>query len=111
MTVLETARGRADRSELIGRQWSEAVLRARCDGPRACGVGAARTCYLAGRVTGAERWAAWDEGRPFAYEGAGLPLVKRARNAWTVRPAGRRPTVPPDHAPAGRGPPASCSRT
>jgi hypothetical protein len=73
--------------------WSEAVLRARCEGPRARGVGAERTCDLTGNVTIAERWIAWDEGRSFVYEGVGLPLVKRARNAWTVRPHGARQTV------------------
>jgi hypothetical protein len=70
--------------------WSEPVLRARCDGPRSRGVGAERTCDLAGNVTIRERWVRWDEGRSFAYEGAGLPLVKRARNVWSVQPEGAR---------------------
>ena len=27
---------------------------------------------------------AWDEGRSFAYEGSGIPLMQRAVNRWTV---------------------------
>jgi Polyketide cyclase / dehydrase and lipid transport len=70
------------------RLWSEAVLDARCDGPRSKGVGAERTCDLRGGFTIRERWLAWDEGRSFTYEGVGIPLVARARNEWTVEPVG-----------------------
>jgi hypothetical protein len=49
-------------------------------------VGAERTCELPGSITIEERWIAWDEGRSFAYEGTGLPLVKRAHNVWSVHP-------------------------
>jgi hypothetical protein len=70
------------------RLWSEAVLDARCEGDAARGVGAERTCELLGGITIKERWFAWDEGRSFAYEGIGVPLVARARNTWTVIPAG-----------------------
>jgi hypothetical protein len=68
--------------------WSEPVLHASCDGQRSRGVGAERTCELAGHVTITERWVRWDEGRSFAYEGFGLPLVKRATNVWSVHPEG-----------------------
>ena len=33
---------------------------------------------------------AWDEDRSFAYEGTGLPLVKRAHNVWSVQPENER---------------------
>lgn len=69
-------------------QWSEAVVRARCDGARTRGVGAERTCELRGRVTIRERWLAWDEGRSYTYEGSGIPLVAHARNTWTVAAVG-----------------------
>jgi hypothetical protein len=45
---------------------------------------------LAGNITIQERWVAWDEGRSFAYEGTGLPLVKRARSIWSVHPKNKR---------------------
>jgi hypothetical protein len=72
------------------RQWSEAVLDARCDGAVSRGVGATRACDVRGGVTISERWVAWDEGRWFTYEGTGIPLVAYARNEWTVHPAGEQ---------------------
>ena len=70
--------------------WSEQVVRARCDGPVSRGVGAERTCDLVGNVTITERWVAWDEGRSFTYEGAGIGLMRRAVNRWSVIPQGER---------------------
>lgn len=70
--------------------WSEPVLRARCQGQLAQGVGAERTCELVGNVTITERWVAWDEGRSFTYEGFGIPLVRRACNVWSVHPEGEQ---------------------
>ena len=73
--------------------WSHLIKRATCPGGRSRGVGAERTCELAGNITIQERWVAWDEGRSFAYEGTGLPLVKRARNVWSVRPENERQSL------------------
>jgi len=70
--------------------WSEAVVHARCDGAVAQGVGAERTCELAGHVTITEHWVAWEEGQSFTYEGFGIPLMKRARNHWSVIPQGEK---------------------
>ncbi len=68
--------------------WSEPVLHARCEGAVTQGVGAERTCELAGHRIVRERWVAWDEGRSFTYEGYGIPLMKRAVNRWSVLPQG-----------------------
>lgn len=68
--------------------WSEPVLHARCDGAILQGMGAERTCELAGNRIIKEQWVAWDEGRSFTYEGFGIPLIKRAANRWTVLPQG-----------------------
>ena len=70
--------------------WSEPILQASCDGTLAQGVGAERTCRLAGNLTIQERWIAWDEGHSFQYEGFGIPLVKRVTNHWSVQPQGAR---------------------
>jgi polyketide cyclase/dehydrase/lipid transport protein len=70
--------------------WSEAVLHARCDAAVSQGVGAERTCELAGGHTIKEQWVAWDEGRSFQYEGFGIPLMKRAVNRWLVIPHGEK---------------------
>jgi hypothetical protein len=66
--------------------WLEPVLSARCEGDQFHGVGAERTCELAGNLTIHERWIAWDEGRSFTYEGFGIPIIKRVINTWTVHP-------------------------
>jgi hypothetical protein len=65
--------------------WSHLVRRATA--PADHGVGAERTCSF-GNVIRA--WIAWDEGRSFAYEATGLPLVKRAHNVWSVHPENER---------------------
>ena len=70
--------------------WSEAVVDARWEGAISHGVGAERTCELAGKRTIKERWVAWEEGRSFTYEGFGIPLVKRAANRWSVLPHGEQ---------------------
>jgi hypothetical protein len=70
--------------------WSEAVLQARCEGALSQGVGAERTCEIAGNHTIKERWVAWDEGHSFQYEGFGIPLMKRAVNKWSVLPEGEK---------------------
>lgn len=70
--------------------WSASVLRARCEGTLSHGVGAERTCDLAGNLTIRERWLAWEEGTSFQYEGYGLPWVKRATNRWSVQAVGKQ---------------------
>ena len=70
--------------------WSEPVIHAQCEGAVSQGIGAQRTCKLKGNVTIREHWTAWDEGRSFAYEGFGVPLMRRAANRWSVLPQGER---------------------
>jgi hypothetical protein len=73
--------------------WSEPVISARCEPGRSGGVGAERICQLKGGITLTERWSAWEEGHAFSYEGTGIPLVRRARNTWTVHPHGADRTL------------------
>ncbi len=65
-------------------QWSESVLSATCEGKHKRGIGAQRTCLLKNNITIIERWVAWEEGRSFTYEGFNLPLVKSAKNTWSL---------------------------
>jgi len=65
-------------------QWSEAVLSASISSDIKKGVGTERICHLKNNIAITERWVTWDEGKSFTYEGFGLPLVKSARNKWTV---------------------------
>ena len=66
------------------------MIRHRASGERSRGVGAERTCQLAGGVTIQERWLEWEEGRGFLYEGVGIPFVTKAGNRWTVHAEGRQ---------------------
>lgn len=64
--------------------WSESVLSAKCTGALKRGIGAERTCNLKNNITIVERWVSWNEGSSFTYEGFNLPLVKSAKNTWSL---------------------------
>ena len=66
-------------------QWSEPVLTAICTTDRKRGVGTERQCQLRNNLTVVERWVDWQEGESYTYEGFNLPLVKSARNTWSIR--------------------------
>jgi hypothetical protein len=87
--------------------WSSAVVAARCDGPVRRGIGAERSCDLRGGITITERWLAWDEGRSFAYEGSGIPLVAHARNEWALTAAGTKTLLTTQAEVTLKGDPAS----
>ncbi len=65
--------------------WSEAVLSSKCEGERKTGIGAERTCHIGKNTVITERWVAWNEGESYTYEGFNLPLVKSAKNTWSVK--------------------------
>lgn len=65
-------------------QWSEAVISAEISSPIRSGIGMERVCRLHNNITITERWIAWDEGHSFTYEGFNLPLVKSAKNTWSL---------------------------
>lgn len=66
--------------------WSESVLSARCTEGVKRGVGAERICQLSNNIVICERWVSWDEGKSFTYEGYNLPLIKSAKNTWSLFP-------------------------
>jgi hypothetical protein len=65
--------------------WVDVVITAKSTGIVSKGVDAERTCELKHKVTIIERWIAWDEGNSFTYEGFNVPMVKSAKNTWTVK--------------------------
>ncbi len=65
--------------------WSEPVISATCTTKAKRGVGAVRTCELKNNITITERWVSWQEGHSFTYEGYNLPMVKSAKNTWSLR--------------------------
>jgi hypothetical protein len=65
--------------------WSETVLSSECKGERKKGIGAERTCRISKNTVITERWVYWKEGESYTYEGFDLPLVKSAKNTWSVK--------------------------
>lgn len=66
--------------------WVEPIREAHCEGDTRRGTGAIRVCKLKGNMTIKEKWVAWDEGKSFTYVAYGMPLIKSAKNTWTVKP-------------------------
>jgi ligand-binding SRPBCC domain-containing protein len=73
--------------------WTDVIHRAHVSGTCSAGVGAERTCELGGGRALHERFVAWDEGRSFTYESTDAPMMKLARNKWSVTPMGARSLV------------------
>jgi hypothetical protein len=71
--------------------WVEPIRSSYCPA-QSRGVGARRICELK-QATIEETIVAWDEGRSFTYEGIGAPMLKRARNTWSVEPKGNQTLV------------------
>lgn len=68
--------------------WTDVVHDSYMSSVCATGVGAERTCELGGNRHLHERVVAWDEGRSFTYESTDAPMMKLARNTWSVTPMG-----------------------
>ncbi len=66
--------------------WVDTIATAKCHGDRLQGVGVQRVCTFKNGIKVTERFTAWHEGESFTYEGSGMPLVKLARNTWSVFP-------------------------
>ena len=64
--------------------WAEPVLSTRCTGATKHGMGAERVCKLKGNIEIVEKWTAWEEGKSFIYQGYGLPLIRSAKNRWSI---------------------------
>lgn len=72
-------------------EWVPAIRRAHCPAARR-GVGAARVCEL-DHVTIVETIEDWVEGRRLTYRGEGAPLMRWARNRWSVEAVGAQTLV------------------
>src|SRR5262249_26123510 len=71
--------------------WVEAITHSHCPAQNR-GVGARRICELK-QATIEETILEWHEGRSFTYEGIGAPMLKHARNTWSVEPHGNQTLV------------------
>lgn len=73
--------------------WTDAIRRAHVEAGGAARVGTLRTCELRGNRILHERVVAWNEGVSFTYESKDAPMMKLARNCWSVRAEGHRTLV------------------
>ena len=69
-------------------KWSPTVTHSARVGELANGVGAERSCAVAGLGDVTERVVAWDEGKGFTIEIFGAPIVKSLRSAWSIEDRG-----------------------
>jgi ligand-binding SRPBCC domain-containing protein len=73
--------------------WIDMIHRSYVSGDCSAGIGAVRTCELRGDRRLHEHFVAWDEGVSFTYESRDAPMMKLARNRWSVRAEGDRTLV------------------
>jgi ligand-binding SRPBCC domain-containing protein len=73
--------------------WTDVIHRVEVGGTCSRGVGTERTCELRGSRSVHERFVEWREGESFTYESVDAPLMKLARNRWSLRAEGDRTVV------------------
>ena len=73
--------------------WVDPVLSAYCQHDQTSGAGTVRICSLKGNIKIEEYFIAWDEGNSFTYEAIGAPLIKSAKNTWSVEPVNGKTLV------------------
>jgi len=64
--------------------WVDPILSAHCKSDQQTGIGTVRVCRLKGNMTVTEKWIEWIEGDSYTYQANGMPLIKSAKNKWTV---------------------------
>lgn len=73
--------------------WTDVIHRSYLTTQASCGVGAERVCELGHDRSVTERIVAWEEGSSFTYESTNAPMMRFARNRWSVRAEGNRTLV------------------
>ncbi|VAW76000.1 hypothetical protein MNBD_GAMMA12-2667 [hydrothermal vent metagenome] len=65
--------------------WIDPIISAHCEYNNQSKVGTIRTCNLKGNMRVQEKWIEWNEGDSFTYQAFGAPLIKSAKNTWSVK--------------------------
>jgi len=65
--------------------WVAPIISAHCKNDELNRVGTIRTCNLKGNMTIQEKWIEWNEGDSYTYQAFGAPLIKSAKNKWSVK--------------------------
>ena len=73
--------------------WSESIQKSYCVSEHTRGVDTIRICELGGNLTIRETVTEWEEGTSFTYIGEGIPLIRSARNRWSVEEIGTQTLV------------------
>lgn len=73
--------------------WTDLIHDSHMSGTCRVGVGAERVCELGAGRRNHERVTHWDEGRSFTYQSTDAPMMRFARNTWSVIPMGDRALV------------------
>ncbi len=81
--------------------WTDLIHLSRVEGACHRGVGAERVCALGAGRSNRELAIAWDEGHSYTYVSFDAPMMREARNTWSVTPMGDRTSSAPT--------PRSCS--
>lgn len=76
--------------------WTDLVHHSRVDGACHRGIGPERVCELGAGRTNRERVIAWEEGHSYTYVSFDAPMMREARNTWSVTPMGDRTLVRTD---------------
>jgi len=76
-------------------QWAESITVSYCDAPVTRGYGAERVCKLKNNKAVREKFTRWEEGRGYSYElvSSDLPLVKNAKNDWSLKGYGDKTLI------------------
>ena len=64
--------------------WVEPISSSHYESDKTSGVGTVRVCNLKGNITIKEEFIAWQEGESYTYQAYGAPLIKSAKNRWSI---------------------------
>jgi len=70
------------------QDWVGVINRSYCEGELTQGIGTVRVCHLTTGTTIKEEWIAWEEGQSFTYQAENAPMMKSAKNTWSVQAVG-----------------------
>lgn len=64
--------------------WVDPILSSQYESNKTRGVGTVRVCNLKGNIAVKEEFIAWQEGESYTYQAYGAPLIKSAKNRWSI---------------------------
>ncbi len=65
--------------------WVAPIASAKCVGAQTTGVGTVRVCELGANIQVKEDFTEWHEGYSFTYQACNAPMIKFAKNSWSIQ--------------------------